>query len=75
MATDNQPAWEVTGQREDYGALPNGQYGPGVMVSFRTRSGATGSVFVPGTSYNVDTVRSMVATQAEAMEAVHQLKG
>jgi len=75
MADDKQPTWEVVSQIEDFGAAANGQYVPGVRVSFRTRSGATGSVFIPSAEYTVDRAKAVIGTAAEAVETVQNLTG
>jgi hypothetical protein len=76
MASDNGgPAWTITAQREDYQVGPNGQLGAGVVVTFTTASGITGSVFVPNADYNVAKVRALVDARAAAMEAIHRLAG
>lgn len=75
MADTRTPTWTVVGQTEDFGANAAGQYVPGVRVSFRTASGATGSVFIPAAEYTVDRAREVIAQQAVAMEAVSGLQG
>lgn len=72
---DSSPRWTVTGQREDMQVGPAGTFVPGVVVSFRTTSGATGSVFVPHESYTVDKVRQLIDARAEVMEGVAGLEG
>lgn len=71
----NTPTWEIIAQREDYRPGPSGAFVSGVVVTFRTASGATGSVFVPDTQYTTEAVRQAVAARAAAMEAVAALKG
>jgi hypothetical protein len=75
MAEGKEPTWSVTGQVEDFGADDTGTYVTGVRVSFRTASGATGSVFIPGHQYTVDQVRALVGQRAAAAEAVQNLSG
>lgn len=72
---DAPPAWSITSQREDYQLAPGGQLAAGVVVTFTTASGITGSVFVPNAEYNTAKVRALVSARAEAMEAVHRLEG
>jgi hypothetical protein len=69
------PLYEVTGQTEDFGANSSGQYVQGTRVSFRTRSGATSSVFVPGNEFSVQRVQEAISGQAQAMEQVAHLRG
>lgn len=74
MATDGAPVtWEITAQREDYRPGPTGAFVTGVVISFRTGQGHTGSVFVPDTLYTVDAARSAIAARAAAMDAVGRL--
>lgn len=77
MATDAPatPLWEVTGQQETVDMGDTGTFVPGTRVSFRTRSGALGSVFVPTTQYTVARVRELLTERAAMMETVHKLTG
>lgn len=75
MAPSSTPAWTITAQREDFQPGPNGQLTSGVVVSFMTALGATGSVFVPHASYSVDTVRAQIDARAKTMDAVQGLTG
>lgn len=69
------PLYEITSQAETYDRGANGQFSNGVQVSFRTRSGAQGSVFVPYAEYTIAAVRQRVTERATAMEAVQNLGG
>jgi len=69
------PLYEITSQVETYDRAPSGSFTNGVQVSFRTRSGAQGSVFVPYTDYTIAAVRQRVTERATAMEAVQNLTG
>lgn len=75
MADAQAPLYEVTNQTEDFGANAAGQYTQGTRVQFRTRSGATGSVFIPGNEFTVAKVQEAVSSQAQAMEQVANLRG
>lgn len=75
MAPSGAPAWSIVSQREDFQAGPNGQLAAGVVVTFTTASGVTGSVFVPNADYTVDRVRQAIANRAQAMESVQKLTG
>lgn len=75
MADSAKPTWSVVSQREDFGPNAAGNYVQGVVVSFRTASGSTGSVFVPAAEYTVDRVREVVDSAAKAMQAVDSLQG
>lgn len=72
---DETPRWTVVGQREDMQVGPAGSFVQGVVVSFRTRSGATGSVFVPHETYTAENVARLIDARAEVMEAVAGLEG
>lgn len=76
MAVDNPlPLWEVTSQQETVDLAANGSYVNGVRISFRTRSGALGSVFVPSADYQPDRVRALLDGRAGDMETVHNMTG
>ena len=68
-----EPLYQVTAQVEDYDRNGAGAFVQGVRVSFRTRSGALGSVFVPNAEYTVGKARQLIEARAQAMEAVQQL--
>lgn len=68
-------SWTITGQREDFRADENGDYGNGIVVSFITGHGNRGSVFVPQKDYTAENVRRLVASKAGQMDAVSQLTG
>lgn len=68
-------AWTVISQREDFQAGPSGNLTAGVVVTFTTASGITGSVFVPNADYQPEKVRALIAARAASMEAVHKLTG
>jgi hypothetical protein len=75
MPPSGAPLWSVTSQREDWQVKANGQAGPGMVVTFTTRSGAVGSVFIPTEEYTLDRVRALVDEKARAVEAVAGLTG
>lgn len=76
MATaDQTPAWEITAQVQTTDLGPSNAYVDGVKVTFRTRSGAVGSVFIPNADYTVETVRAKVSAVAATMETVAGLQG
>ena len=75
-STDNQePLWTVTSQQETVDLAGNGAYVNGTRVSFRTRSGAQGSVFVPTGDYTPGRVKALLDQRAGDMEAVHNMTG
>ena len=67
------PRWSVTSQIEQVQATPGGQLVDGYTVSFVTAQGHQGTVFIPRTSYNRDTVTREVDTQARLLDAVGAL--
>jgi hypothetical protein len=73
--TSDSPAWEVIGQSPDVGDNGQGIFVKGVEVTYRTRSGAIGKVFVPQSSYTVDEVKRVIDSAAYHSEAVANLKG
>jgi hypothetical protein len=75
MPEQETPAWVITAQREDFAPGPSGAFVAGTVVSFRTREGAMGSVFVPADQYTVSRVRDLVAEKAATMSDVHGLQG
>lgn len=68
-------AWRVTGQVEQTGLDSNNRYVPGVRISFTTREGIAGSVFVPDTQYNAEAARAAIAARVAQMAGVHGLNG
>jgi hypothetical protein len=69
------PGWTVTSQREDFRPGPNGQLTNGVTVTFTTRGGHVGSVFIPDADYVPAKVAGLVTAKAAIMEAVGALTG
>ena len=72
--TDGGAATVITGQIETVMPGPTGQFQPVMRVSFRTPSGAIGSVDVPMTQYSPDAVIEAIKVKAAAMEAVSKLQ-
>ena len=72
--TEAGTATVITGQLETVMPGPSGRFEPVIRVSFRTPSGAIGSVDVPTVSFNVDAVREAVKDRAAQMEAVANLQ-
>lgn len=69
------PLWTVTSQQETVDLAGNGSYVNGTRVTFRTRSGAMGSVFIPTGEYSPESVRRLLQARATDMEAVHNMSG
>lgn len=67
---ENGPSWEVTAQREEMQQGPSGAFEPGMVVTFRTESGATGSVWLRMADYTVEKARATIAARAAVMESV-----
>lgn len=74
MATQD-PTWEVIGQVPDVGTNDQGVFVQGVTVTYRTKSGTVGKVFVPQSQFTTDQVRDIVDRVAGHTEAVANLKG
>lgn len=76
MATEPEvPLWTVTSQQESVDLASNGTYVQGTRITFRTRSGAMGSVFVAPGDYTPERVRALLQARAADMEAVHLMSG
>ncbi len=73
MATEDTPLWRVTGQIEAVDVAPTGGYASGVRVSYQTRSGANGSIFVPAADYRAEVVRARLDEAAANAEAIHTM--
>lgn len=71
--SDSTPLAVVTGQVETVAPGPDGRPQPVVNVSFRTRSGAVGSVYIPQSAYSPEAVFELVKERATTMEAVANL--
>lgn len=67
--------WSVSAQQEVTAPDAQGRYVPGVKVSFTTRAGLSGSVFVPDAQYNPANVRQAVEQRVAQMLTVHGLGG
>lgn len=52
-----------------------GRFVEGYLVSFRTRSGHSGQIFVPLARYTVPVVQAMLRAAASALEDVSSLTG
>ena len=73
--SDEPITWTVLDQREESRDPGDGIYTTGMVVRFRTGSGALGTVFVPDRDYTPARVRQLVAERATAIEAVAHLTG
>lgn len=68
------PAWSVVGQTETIQPSPTGSgVVSGVQVSYTTTDGHTGTVFVPDTQYNPDTVRQLINARVALVSQVGRL--
>lgn len=67
--------WKVTAQQETTEIDANGQLVPVVSVGFTTGAGNSGTVIVPKSQYNVDTVRAAIMGRAQILDAVSGLTG
>jgi hypothetical protein len=71
----NSGAWQVTGQQQSTELIPGGRFVKGVNVSFVTKLGNSGTVFIPEDAYTPDNVRAAVGEKAARVDAVGQLTG
>ena len=67
------PLYVVTSQQETVDRSAAGEYVNGVRVAYRTRSGATGSVFVPYTEFTEPRVRALLQERAGHAEAIQSI--
>jgi hypothetical protein len=67
--------WTVTGQLQTTQPDPAGRFVTGVLVSFTTGKGFSGSVFVPEAQYSVANVQAAIAAKAQQLDAVGSLTG
>jgi hypothetical protein len=67
------PLFTITSQVETYDRNAAGAFVTGVQVTFRTRTGATASVFVPYDQLQAERVRELVTIRARELEAIAQL--
>jgi hypothetical protein len=75
MADKAEPSWTVTDQHEDYRPTPAGPFALGVVITFRTAAGVTGTVFIPNEQYTLEAARKAIDERAQAMAAVSDLSG
>lgn len=68
-------SWQVTAQAETTKINPTGNVIDGIEVDFQLSDGTAGSVFIPLSSYSVDTVREAIAAKAADMNNVSGLSG
>lgn len=74
--SSQQPGWRVVQQIETIGQRADGQYVPGVRVSFEvTPSGSQASVFVPTAEYTPERVAQLVTERARQLVGVSGLSG
>jgi hypothetical protein len=74
--TNPQTGWRVTSQLETTEQDATGRLTNGFRVYFTTGTSQNGSVFVPMSVYsNADAVKSLIADQVAAVNAVANLTG
>jgi ubiquinone biosynthesis protein Coq4 len=66
--------WRVIAQMETIAPDQTGKFVPGVQITFETASGLVGSIFVPASLYNPETVRRLIVEKVNLMASVHELK-
>lgn len=68
--------WEFVSQQQATRRDPTtGAPVEGVNVTFRTKYGDVGTVFVPMSQYTPAAVQQAIGQQAAIMDQVHELKG
>lgn len=73
--TDEIPAWGNVKQLETVGQTESGSFVEGVKVTFTTRAGVTGSIFVPRSEYTTDHVRDLINAKAATIDEISALSG
>lgn len=74
MSTPNAPAWWVESQRETTEVTGAGRLVTGVEVTYSTRGGHTGTVFIPDSTYaHLDQVKATIQAAADHADAVANL--
>lgn len=65
--------WRVTAQQHTETYTPGGQFETGVRVSFVTKNGTHGQIFVPDAQYTAENVTDRINEFAEREDAVASL--
>lgn len=74
--TEPVPGWSVDYVKDDMRYVPGVGPVEGFNVTFTTKSGVTGSVFVPTAQIgDVNRVAALVQQRVEELHAVHTLSG
>lgn len=71
--TTGDTTWKVTAQQETSEIDANGQLVPVISVGFVTGRGVAGTVTIPKSQYNVDTVRDAIMERAQTLDSIAQL--
>jgi len=70
------PGYKIESQVQAVGVGPDGRPVEGWKVGYFVESlGIHGSVFVPQSRFNANTVRALIADQIGHHEAIHKLSG
>lgn len=75
MAMQNMPAWRVISQSETNRTDAAGHFVSGVLVYYTTANGVSGSVFIPDSQYNPDTVKARINERVAQHNVVGGLQG
>jgi hypothetical protein len=78
MSDTSTPApsgWKVTGQTPSKQPTAAGVFADGINVTFLTGKGVVGTIWVPETVYNPDTVRTLIAQKVATLDAISDLNG
>ncbi len=66
-------AWVVVKQEQRTIALPEGGFGSGIRVTFRTAGGSLRWIDVPEAEYSADHVRDLIDAAASETDAITNL--
>lgn len=67
------PGWRVDNVAVATGQDSTGRFTTGKLVSFVLDSGVTGSVFIPDSQFNPDTVKQAIMVEASKLHQVSNL--
>lgn len=69
------PQWTVIAQQETRQQAQNGQFVNGVLVTYRTADGVTGSVFVSDRDYTPAIVKAQISDRVTLHRQIRELSG
>lgn len=75
MAGVGQPNWVVTAQQQTNRTDATGRFVAGWLVTFSTKEGLAGSVFIPENLYTPEYVKQAINARYVQMQSVQNLTG